>query len=605
MVTNRAGGFLNGITVTVIAAVVIVACEALAWPFGDFPLNDDWTYAIGVKNLVDTGKFTITAWTLAGAVFSVFSAALLCKIFGFSFHVLRIYNFLLGLNCVFITGFLSRGAGAGWLPILFSALVLFTNPLYFCLVNSFMMDIPTASLLVTSAALLYLSWQNQGARRGWFVASGSLFATLAVSNREVTVLFPVAYLLLGILLFLLQKARKLADYKGVSLAESAAPLLLSSVAIALHGWWIVNVSGVPFCMLVEQTYLTQSMVAGPGRYLLSCLFALMRLFVYLGLLMLPVSALAAPRLLRIPQGKAAKILAAMTVELLILLPLALKLSNNTMPLGDNIIYDFGLGPMILNMGELGPKGLPEYRSSPILWEIVTAFSGIGLALLLGCFGAIFLVLKERFLRGGWQHKHSLITLLLLFSGIYIVMICARGFFDRYLILLLLPGIIMLNFHDTPATTSGVETQKSMDSTLKTAATGASFPVKCLSLLTAAGSAAVFAFYSVAGTRDYFQWNAARWSVLYPAVEHQKLDPADIDGGYEFNGWYIYEPGNKVIDVTKNDQRQGNDKYVLTVRKLPGYKVLKKVEFDSLLWGPGHAVYFQEKVPVQNNQEAER
>lgn len=586
-----------------IAAFVIVACELLAWPVGDFPLNDDWTYAVGVKNLVDTGKFTITAWTLAGAVFSVVSAALICKILAFSFHVLRIYNLLLGLNCVFMTGFLSRRAGGDWLPILFSALVLFTNPLYFCLVNSFMMDIPTASLLVTSAALLYLSWKNQGTRRGLLVAGGSLFATLAVSNREVTVLFPVAYLLYGILLFLLQKARRLVDYKGVSLPESVAPLLLSSVAIALHGWWIVNVSGVPFCMLVEQAYLAQSMAGGPGPYLLSCLFALMRLFVYLGLLLLPVSALAAPRLLRLPQGKAAKILAAMTVELLILLPIALKVSNNTMPLGDNIIYDFGLGPMILNMGNLGAKVPPDYRSSPLLWEIVTAFSGIGLALLLGCFGAIFLVLKERFLRGGWQHKHSMIALLLLFSGIYITMICARGFFDRYLILLLLPGIIMLNFHDAPAASGEASVQqKPVDSKSRAAAPGASNTIKWLSLLTAAGSAAVFAFYSVAGTRDYFQWNAARWSVLYPAIEQQKLDPADIDGGYEFNGWYIYEPGNKLIDVTKNDQRKGNDKYVLTVSELPGYRVLKKVEFDSLLWKSGRALYFQEKVPAQTNHE---
>lgn len=580
---SKADALLNWKTVTLMVAAFIGVCQLLAMPIGDFPLNDDWTFAVSVKNLVDTGKLTITAWTLAGSMFSILSAAIICKIVGFSFHALRIYNFILALSCVFATSFLTRAVGASWWSTLFSAVVISSNPLFFCLMNSFMMDVPTASLLCTSVLFLFLSWHREGKARLAFTAAGSLLAMLSASNREITILFPVAYLIFGLMLNYLKKSKHLANYRVVSLLESAAPLTVSSIAIMVHSWWIVNVTGVPFCMKVEQTYLAQSMGSGPLPYLITCFFTLVRLLIYMGLILLPLSAMAAPRLLSQLKGKQANLVTALTIELVLLLPAALLFSKNIMPLGDNLIYDFGLGPMILTLGESATKLPADFTAPSALWTGVTVFSGVGLALSIGCLAAVILLLQKHYSESRWTHKHSVVALLLLFCAIYTVVLSGRGFFDRYLILLLLPLSVILNFKEKEPANAEAHSKTRLANVLR-----------CMSVTLAATSAAVLAFYSVAGTRDYFEWNRARWSLLDSAVKSLNLAPEDVDGGYEFNGWYVYEPGNKFVDVTKNDHRENNNKNVLSVVELPGYRTVQRENFDSIFWG-NRTLYFQQKI----------
>jgi hypothetical protein len=62
----------------------------IANPLGDFPLNDDWTYGVSVKALVEEGRmFYLTEWACKTLVAHVFWGALFCLPFGFSYTALR------------------------------------------------------------------------------------------------------------------------------------------------------------------------------------------------------------------------------------------------------------------------------------------------------------------------------------------------------------------------------------------------------------------------------------------------------------------------------------------------------------------------------------
>jgi hypothetical protein len=47
-----------------------------------------------------------------------------------------------------------------------------------------------------------------------------------------------------------------------------------------------------------------------------------------------------------------------------------------------------------------------------------------------------------------------------------------------------------------------------------------------------------ALVALAGTHEYLSWNRARWQVLNELTDTQRIAPAEIDGGLEFDGWHF-------------------------------------------------------------------
>ncbi len=72
------------------------AAVALVGPAGDFPLSDDWAFAHASRSICRNGTLDLLPWTGASLLFQAAYGALLCRLFGPSYEVLRASTLVLG-----------------------------------------------------------------------------------------------------------------------------------------------------------------------------------------------------------------------------------------------------------------------------------------------------------------------------------------------------------------------------------------------------------------------------------------------------------------------------------------------------------------------------
>lgn len=77
--------------------------------------------------------------------------------------------------------------------------------------------------------------------------------------------------------------------------------------------------------------------------------------------------------------------------------------------------------------------------------------------------------------------------------------------------------------------------------------------------------------SIAATHDYFAWNRARWYAIRHA-EGIGVTVDQLDGGFEFNGFYGYETRVRGASPGKSWWWVRDDQYVVAFSLVPGYEV---------------------------------
>jgi dolichyl-phosphate-mannose--protein O-mannosyl transferase len=80
----------------IIIIALYFAAECLINPHGEFPLNDDWAYALPVKEYVNTGNLHFSFWQAIPGLSQFLAGVIAAKVFGFSFTLLR----LISVACV-------------------------------------------------------------------------------------------------------------------------------------------------------------------------------------------------------------------------------------------------------------------------------------------------------------------------------------------------------------------------------------------------------------------------------------------------------------------------------------------------------------------------
>jgi hypothetical protein len=362
-------------------------------------------------------------------------------------------------------------------------------------------------------------------------------------------------------------------------AKAAAPLITSSAALLVYQVYVSLALGRLMSYRVESGYWQLLFAHGAQGVVSEVASNFLKVSLYLGLLLAPFLPCCFGTFLGRLSARERSLALLVWIEFTVLLSAALILTGNLMPLADNIIFNGGLGPILLR-----PYGLDTGwpAAARMFWVCVTVLSVAGASCLL----AIAAISARRICKRLplWDNNDQRRAAILLAGtfALYLGFMCLRGFFDRYLIFSLALCIPLLHLMSLlPGHEQGTEALSAFWQRVSVVASAV--------LLTVYGS------LGVAGVHDYFSFNRARWQVLQELLA-DRISPMDIEGGFEFNGWYGYEPAYRNVGIVFNTGMIHNDRFVVALKPLSGFAVRESLAFDRWLFPGQGQVLVLEKRP---------
>lgn len=485
---------------------------------GEFPLNDDWAYTHNVQHLVEQGEIYFSDWPAMTLIGQTLWGALFCKFFGFSFVVLRLSTLLAAWITVLSSYFLFARLSPNRSLAFWGALLLASNPLFFSLSFTFMTDIHFLCCSILSI-FFYIRYRQDNQKWDWVWAT--FFAMWATLIRQMGILLPVIYSI-----HLLYNHR----WTIPLFFRAALPVFLALGTLVAYTSWRGHYYGFPpqygsLSLLfypLKHAYFYKNLLIRPG--ILLC---------YLAMFWLPVVLVQLPQLWK-NSLRWQKITALISTFILILI---FYRSWEFIPHG-NIFYNLGLGPQVLKDTDIDVN-LPVELSSFGLFPLRVLF------VLAGSLLSIFLFLKYLPKKGRTYTGLQLGAILMGFAYTFYLMLDGH-FFDRYYLFLFpLMGILVL------------PTKK------------ISYPKWVLVL----GIAFQLGYggFSLMATHDYLSWNRARWEALDYLTTQKNISPNQIDGGFEFNGWYQTHLDKRIGFDKVSWWFVDQDQYTITQDALPFYQ----------------------------------
>jgi hypothetical protein len=515
-------------------------------PLGNFPLNDDWSFGLAVKRLLETGDFRPTGWTSMTLLTQTLWGALFCLPAGFSFNALRLSTLLLSLISVLVVYLLVRQVHPSRLLAAAAALTVGFNPIYYPLSNTFMTDVPFTALLLVSAAFFARALQTGS---DIALVGGLACAVAATLCRQLGLAAPVAF------------AVCLVWSRGLSVRWLIRAFLTVAVCLgallAFQHWMRVTGRMPTLFTLKNQVLLPRlgdpkALVSGLSKHIGTALL-------YLGWFSLPVTILTLPAVAAARKDQRAFLIACVAGCAFVLgSAVILVHTRGPMPTAGNIVLAQGIGPLTLrDIHILNLPDLPSIGNS--CWLVVTGAALLGGALLVGAAAGWAARIWSSLKPARIQPDRTAGIFFLLCGGVYLAPILVIGGWDRYYV----PALPFLLIGIAALTSSSW--------------TGTMQPRLALAAVILAGLAA----FAVIGTRDYFAWNRLRWTALSELMAAEKVTPADIDGGFEFNGLHLYDPAYKE-DPAKSWYWVDRDSYALAFAAMPGFTVMKRYGYSHWL-----------------------
>jgi hypothetical protein len=518
-------------------------------PLGNFPLNDDWSYGLTVKHLVETGEFRPTGWTSMPLLTNALWGSVFCLPAGFSFNALRLSTLTLSLGGVVGVFVLMRNLGASrWLAYLVALTVAF-NPIYYSLANTFLTDVPFAALTMVAALFLVRSLKTEATLD---LLVGTTVAVAATLSRQLGMAVPLAFAVTLILK---------GGIRAKNLIRAVLPAALCLGALYGFQHWLKASGRLPALYYAKNDDLL-NVLLNPDWFFRVVSGNAYVVLLYLGLFLSPVLLWELASVWACHKKKAIAIFAASFAAMAVG-GRVLYGPSATMPLlGRNIVDQSGIGPFTLRDTYVLNNPMPVLPAS--FWRIITGISVLGAALLITVSVISAIHLAERARSSKMNDRDGAATLLLLSAVIYLLPLLiapsTNPLLDRYLIPLV------------PLVAVGIASVISQFPPIRTRG----MPLAAVTLLS------MLAFFAICGTRDYLAWNRVRWAAVGDLMKGRQVTAEEIDGGFEFNGLNLYDPKYQ-RGYKKSWWWVHEDRYVIAFRPLPGYRVVQ--EYDYHHWMP--------------------
>ena len=532
MISIKTKSFLIQNKYVVILVSIWIIMVAVVNPFGEFPLNDDWAYSKDVLFFYKNGFFSFVNWPAMSLIAQITIGTFFCNIFGFSFTLLRILTLITGIAGVLTSYKILEELTLNKKIAFYSCLIIIGNPLYFSLSNTFMTDVYFFTFVCFS--ILFF---NRSFKSGKFVhiILATLFITTATLIRQIGFVIPAAYAIV-----FLYKSKPV---QIISVIKAFVPLLITWTSLLLYNFWITKHHS--YLSSYETLYKTISNF--DSNSINQFYFRIGATGIILGLSLFPVLILQIPEVLKTLLKKENRFCILITA--VFIFPFYHSLS--AFPIG-NIFYNFGLGPKLLKDAMLMNIDIDPMISA--FWMNTIKIIGFSGALLL-----IYVIAKNTFclksLPSQDIQKSKLFAILILIF-IFATYITPKYFFDRYLIQLIIPIIIII------LPVQIFKEQKKILVTLFLSVT--------VTLL----------IFSTCLTHDYFSWNKARWKGINYLINDKKIEPDKIDGGFEFNGWNYSESKHK--EIPHGWWFTNNDDFLITFGPVTNYNTIQKFPYIQYL-----------------------
>lgn len=530
--------------------VIWIAMIAAANPIGDFPLNDDWVYGLVVRSLLETGHYHFPSSASANLGPQAYWGALFCVPFGFSFTALRFSTLTLGLVGSIGQFYLVKELGETRRTAMLGALVLIVNPLYFGLANSFMTDVPFTSTVIISLYFFVRGFKRDSVAS---LGVGLLFAFAAILIRQLGLVVLIGFSAAYVLKF------------GARPTKLLTALLVPFAGAVLHfGYqeWLVSSGRMGALSLHADVANTQLPSLWVAR------LTLVVTLTYVGFFLFPfIVSFYRERLHESPgQTRGTYALTSFAILLFALL----WWQGLLMPSSENVLTKYGLGPLTLR--DTFILGLNTPSIPPIVelfWIAATAIGvigGVALIYRLSWVGYRTLFNADA---GKSRLEPWVVAIILLAPAAYLVILLVASarvrVFDRYLVVFV-PFCVLLF---SSFANRGLKARAN--------------PTAAIIML------AAYAALSVAATHDYLSWNRTRWIALGSLLANTTVQASSIDGGYEFNGWYL----SNTKHVRTNEKSWWwvvDDKYMVTSGPVPGYVELHRYSFRRWFLGEDSNVF---------------
>ena len=538
---------------------------AVANPIGDFPLIDDWAYAESVRALLNDHRLVISDWSAMNLLTQIVWGWAFSLVMEPSFTVLRVSVLVLGLLGAIAAFKLSLEAGVPLPLALLGAVLLIVNPVYFTISHTFMTDVPFFSF--SAISLLFLARAvNQDKTQD--IAAGTVILVFALLIRQLGFAIAIAYALAYM-------AGRRLSLRAV--VRASLPLLACLfVQLSFRAWLDAN-NQLPAMhgYQIEQIKHAFSLSVLD----IATVFELnvFKTLLSLALFLLPLILLIFFYMNKKIDAVTALLLVIGTLLLYYSLRLAgmqlfLLQSNiqGAFGFGGNILNAFGVGPS-LQYGAVGYS--PQYRIAVGYWWLF-----VGLLVIFAA--GLMLHFSYVAVRGLWLNKSGIMSMwfsgksgemgkirLYILFGASTLIYCVPTFllptlYDRYLLL--------------PMLTTSLLMQLKVTATAKLSRSKIGIVV----LMT------VFAaIVTSLTTHDYLAWNRVRWAALDHLIHRQGIAPERIDGGFEFNGMYLFSkdhlrPGAKGWWVVDNEYLIAFSSVYF--ERVKGYKVVARYPIEVYL-----------------------
>ncbi len=547
---------------------LFIAVFLILSPVFEFPLNDSWAHAKSVKNLADNHQVEISEWTAASFVFQLFYGYLFTLPFGFSFTALRISTIVLSFLGIAVFYFILKELRFKESIATLASLILFFNPIYFNLSYTFMTDIPFISLVLIATLFFVKAIKKED---NILLLLGTIFSIFAFLIRQHGLLVPIA-----VFIFLLLNKKYILKFRKITIL-----LILPIASFLIFQFWYFFVHGQTIRYLgIEHLMIGLSTIS---RIVIYSFITLNNISLYLFPFVI-IYLLNIKRFIK-------EIRLRNFIILFSLFFICLLAGNTLYFLKTNSFSFLGYQGYILNANGLGPKllagSLPNMFPTYIWWFLAVIAITLGSFLAIVIVKKIYEILRKFNIKALIEERFNLnirdlclfigaivLLFLILLSSVYDLYLV---FFDRYFTALL-PFFIILFL---------ISIRRFRY-------------VRRVLFLTII----IFGIFSFIGTQDYINWNKARWYATTSLMQ-QNISEKQIDGGFEFNGWYTYEYA--LENLSEDDIRHPgkkdavswwfivDDEYIVSFSEIESYITIKKLEYKSYLFPGKQYVYVLKRV----------